>query len=184
MGEERYLSNRENYEIVQGTVTYIFYSDEEKRFYVALEGLPERYYNGFTLLGDNFSIAKENGLYEKVQIGTAVVLETAPKYFYDGYQYPIIALQVGDDVLLDGDTGIQMYKSSFSILPWRRWPLPSPTWKLSAAFMELAGGVGPTITSTTRPGSMYDGDEGGNETLPPVVDEEVPDETIPPEMGR
>lgn len=81
MGEERYLSNRENYEIVQGTVTYIFYSDEEKRFYVALEGLPERYYNGFTLLGDNFSIAKENGLYEKVQIGTAVVLETAPKYF-------------------------------------------------------------------------------------------------------
>lgn len=120
MGEERYLSNRDNYEIVQGTVTYIFYSDEEKRFYVALEGLPERYYNGFTLLGDNFSIAKENGLYEKVQIGTAVVLETAPKYFYDGYQYPIIALQVGDDVLLDGDTGIQMYKSSFSILPWRR----------------------------------------------------------------
>ena len=120
MGEERYLSNRENYEIVQGTVTYIFYSDEEKRFYVALEGLPERYYNGFTLLGDNFSIAKENGLYEKVQIGTAVVLETAPKYFYDGDQYPIIALQVGDDVLLDEDTGIQMYKSSFSILPWRR----------------------------------------------------------------
>ena len=42
------------------------------------------------------------------------------------------------------------------------------------------GGVGPTITPTTRPGSMYDGDEGGNETLPPVVDEEVPDETIPP----
>ena len=50
--------------------------------------------------------------------------------------------------------------------------------------MELAGGVGPTITPTTRPGSMYDGDEGGNGTLPPVVDEEVPDETIPPEMGR
>ena len=46
------------------------------------------------------------------------------------------------------------------------------------------GGVGPTITPTTRPGSMYDGDEGGNETLPPVVDEEVPDETIPPETGR
>ena len=46
------------------------------------------------------------------------------------------------------------------------------------------GGVGPTITPTTRPGSMYDGDEDGNETLPPVVDEEVPDETIPPEMGR
>ena len=31
---------------------------------------------------------------------------------------------------------------------------------------------------------MYDGDEGGNETLPPVVDEEVPDETIPPETDE
>jgi len=31
---------------------------------------------------------------------------------------------------------------------------------------------------------MYDGDEGGNETLPPVVDEEAPDETIPPETDR
>ena len=46
------------------------------------------------------------------------------------------------------------------------------------------GDIGPTITPTTRPGSMYDGDEGGNETLPPVVDEEVPDETIPPETDE
>ena len=26
--------------------------------------------------------------------------------------------------------------------------------------------------SFTRPGSMYDGDEGANETLPPVVDDD------------
>ena len=31
------------------------------------------------------------------------------------------------------------------------------------------GDIGPTITPTTRPGSMYDGDEGGNETLPPEM---------------
>ena len=36
--------------------------------------------------------------------------------------------------------------------------------------MELAGGVGPTITPTTRPGSMYDGDEGGNTLIPQVKD--------------
>ena len=46
------------------------------------------------------------------------------------------------------------------------------------------GDISPTITPTTRPGSMYDGDEGGNATLPPVVDEEVPDETIPPETDE
>ena len=32
------------------------------------------------------------------------------------------------------------------------------------------GDIGPTITPTTRPGSMYDGDEGGNTLIPQVKD--------------
>ena len=43
------------------------------------------------------------------------------------------------------------------------------------------GGLGPTITPTSKPSVEYDAEEGMNETIPPVVDEEVPDETLPPE---
>ena len=46
------------------------------------------------------------------------------------------------------------------------------------------GGLGPTITPTSKPSVEYDAEEGMNETIPPVVDEEVPDETIPPETGE
>ena len=46
------------------------------------------------------------------------------------------------------------------------------------------GGLGPTITPTSKPSVEYDAEEGMNETIPPVVDEEVPDETIPPETDE
>ncbi len=50
---------------------------------------------------------KEAQIEEKLTAGTIFTFISAPEYFGDGYDCPIVGLEVGGEVLLDFDTGYE-----------------------------------------------------------------------------
>ena len=61
--------------------------------------------NLFVLDGSNLIIVQNNGIDSLLQVGDEIELITAPKYFWDGYEYPIDALESNGIVFLDFATG-------------------------------------------------------------------------------
>ena len=53
------------------------------------------------LLEKILRIAQDNGIDTKIKIGDQVEFITAPRYFYDGYIMPIVAISVNGECLLN-----------------------------------------------------------------------------------
>ncbi len=61
--------------------------------------------NGFRIGGKNSDIVRAAGIEEKLIPGTTVTFISSPDCYSNGYQYPIVALEVDGEILLDFDTG-------------------------------------------------------------------------------
>ena len=101
-----YYSQDSNYITAAGTVTHIGWGPEQSYVYLSFVEIPEAYSDTtFVLEGENLRIVLENGFAEKVEIGTEVVYISAPRYFWDGYAMPVVALEAGGEVLLVFEEG-------------------------------------------------------------------------------
>lgn len=99
-----YYSDENNYITVVGTVYFINYTSSE--LYLGFENMSEKLSDDcFKIAGKNLSIAKNNGIRQKIEIGDEVTFVTAPKYFGDGYVMPIVSVSVEGETLLEFNDG-------------------------------------------------------------------------------
>ena len=116
-GMQEYYSDKANYIRVEGTVSHFRYTSHSKtKLYLAFDDVTDSRleHKDFVMEGNNLTIAQEQGLDEKVTIGSRVSFVTAPKCFYDGCVLPIAALSIDGEDLLLFDEGFenlqQIYK--------------------------------------------------------------------------
>lgn len=101
-----YYSEDSNYITATGTVKHLGWGPDQSYVYLAFEEIPEEYSDtNFVIEGENLRTAIEKGFNERVQLGTEVVYVSAPRYFWDGYAMPIVALSVNGEILLTFDEG-------------------------------------------------------------------------------
>ena len=102
----QYLSDPSNYISISGAAKVIGYLDDKKRLVIELDTTnPKLDGNLFVLDGSNLIIVQNNGIDSLLQVGDEIELITAPKYFWDGYEYPIAALESNGIVFRDFATG-------------------------------------------------------------------------------
>lgn len=104
--QRSYYADSSNYISATGTVSHIAYSKDGKSLYIGFSDLSYKFSDTcFKLVGDNLIIARENGIDEKLKIGSEVSFISAPRYFGDGYVMPIVAIVVQGETLLDFTQG-------------------------------------------------------------------------------
>lgn len=105
-----YYNDKSNYVAYTGVVEYIkSYPDEEMLVIAFSDITPTISDNCFKISGDNYNTVISNKALEKLHIGDSISFVSAPKYYGDGYMYPIVGLSIGDDVLLDTAEGIDAF---------------------------------------------------------------------------
>lgn len=108
-----YYSQKSNYVNASGIVAHISYNDDKSALYLGFSDLNPRFDDdSFKIVGDNLLIAQNNGVDKKIRIGDRVDFITAPRYFGDGYVFPIVGLSINNDKLLNFEDGF------YNLLKW------------------------------------------------------------------
>ena len=103
-----YYADMENFITGDATVKNITYYPEYNQITLWLYDTDPSYQSTtFGIKGNNVSVALENGILDKVKIGDTITVTSAPRYFYNGYDMPIIGLSIGDIEILNIETGHQ-----------------------------------------------------------------------------
>ena len=103
---EKYYSDQANFVERCAVVTHIQQSDDGK-IYMEVEQ-PDGFSDVcFKLDGASSKIAKDNGFITEVQVGDEITFISAPRYFGDGYVYPIVSLFKEGKVYLSFDVGYE-----------------------------------------------------------------------------
>lgn len=115
----QYYSQKENYITAEGTVAFIAYNDDSSFVTYSLDNVTPFFDDrGFKLVGDNLVIAQENGIDELIKVGDTIKFVSAPKYFGDGYIFPIVALSKDDRVFLEFEEGYSNLIQWIKALSW------------------------------------------------------------------
>ena len=102
-----YYSKEENYIIARGTLVHMKYSDDSSVLYLGFSDLEPAFADtAFKIVGNNLNIAKKNGINEKLEMGKTIEFITAPRYWGDGFVYPIVAITVDGKTLLEFEEGL------------------------------------------------------------------------------
>ena len=108
-----YYSQKSNYVNASGIVAHISYNNDKSALYLGFSDLNPRFDDdSFKIVGDNLLIAQNNGVDKKIRIGDRVDFITAPRYFGDGYVFPIVGLSINNDELLNFENGF------YNLLKW------------------------------------------------------------------
>ena len=103
-----YYSDKENYINVSGTVSHIKYDDAFSELFIAFSDMsPDLDDINFSFVGENLEIVRKNGIDHKLKLGKRISVVSAPRYFGDGYVYPIVSITVDGECLLDFEDGYQ-----------------------------------------------------------------------------
>lgn len=101
-----YYEKKSNYIEAKGNVSYISYDEKSQSIYIDFSSTTPVFDDTcFKIVGDNYSIAKENGIEGILKIGNEVSFITAPQYFGDGYVMPIVSISVEGNTLLEFEEG-------------------------------------------------------------------------------
>ncbi len=112
--EKIYYNDKENFVTVSGVVTFINLTDDGL-LYLGID-LEENHGfsdSSFKLNEANTDIVVKNGLLDSLTIGKRCTIISAPKYFGDGYVYPIVEIQIDDCVYLEFDQGYKNFMKKY-----------------------------------------------------------------------
>ncbi len=106
----QYYSQKEVYVKATGTLISITYNDDCSALYLAFSDLKPMFDDDtFKIVGDNLQVVKDNHIDSKLQVGDQISFVSAPKYFGDGYVFPIVSLSVNGEILLSFEDGFSNY---------------------------------------------------------------------------
>ena len=104
--KKEYYRQKENYVEATGTLVHFTYNYERTRIFLGFSDTQPAFDDyTFKIVGKSVQYVTDAGIEDKLEIGARVTFIVAPKYFGDGYAMPIVAISVGDKLLLDFDTG-------------------------------------------------------------------------------
>ena len=99
--EKKYYSNLNNYITESAIVDAITISEEYRTVSIRFTEIDEAYQMSvFMVYEENYDIVIENGIADKITVGDVVTFTSAPRIFGNGYKMPIVALSMGDDIIL------------------------------------------------------------------------------------
>lgn len=102
-----YYSQKENYVNATGVLEFVQYNDDCSALYLAFSEITPFFDdNTFKIVGENVQTVKRNEIDSKLQPGDKITFISAPRYFGDGYVFPIVALSVHETSLLDFEEGL------------------------------------------------------------------------------
>ena len=102
-----YYSNEANYIVATGTLVHVAYSSDLDALYLGFSELnPDFDDITFKIVGKNLTIAQDNGIDDKIQLGDQLTFISAPLYLGDGYVMPIVELSVQGETLLCFEEGV------------------------------------------------------------------------------
>ena len=105
-----YYLQKDHYIEATGTIIHIKYNENQDELYLGFSDLEPTFDDvDFKIVGDNLSVVQQNGIDEKIELGTSVEFITAPRYFGDGYVMPIVGLTVDGEELLSFDEGYEIF---------------------------------------------------------------------------
>ncbi len=105
-----YYLQKDHYIEATGTIIHIKYNENQDELYLGFSDLEPTFDDvDFKIVGDNLSVVQQNGIDEKIELGTSVEFITAPRYFGDGYVMPIVGLTVDGEELLSFDEGYENF---------------------------------------------------------------------------
>lgn len=108
-----YYSQKDKYISVDGIVGYLAYNKKGNELRLGFSELTQYTETQQTLstmdiykfVGDSLGLLQERKVHQKIKIGTKITFVTAPDYFWDAYERPIVALTVDGEELLSFDEG-------------------------------------------------------------------------------
>ena len=104
--EEKYYADKSNFITGEAIVENIIYDEEDNEIILWLHEIDEAYQTGnFKIKGENTQLVLERGILEKLKIGDVITFTSAPRFFYDGYFMPVVAITVSGEDLLDFEEG-------------------------------------------------------------------------------
>ena len=104
--EVRYYTQLDNYTNAIGTVSFMKYNEDNTGLYLAFSDLEPRFSSlVFKIVGESLVIVQNNGIDEKVKVGSQVSISFAPKVFGDGYVIPLVSISANEEELLSFDEG-------------------------------------------------------------------------------
>lgn len=111
--EYDYYSDKENFISVTAEIYNISFYDENT--YLGFLNLPSEFSDDhFKICAENWEIIKQNGGEDVIEIGAEITFITAPRYFGDGYVMPIVAVSIGEEILLDFDVGYENFMKKYN----------------------------------------------------------------------
>lgn len=112
-----YYSQEENYISITATMINAKYSEQfPDRLIVNLTEMSTTLDdNCFKIVGENLRIVEASEAFDKLQPGQQITIITAPRYFGDGYIYPIVGLSIDGQTLLEFDEGYQNFLSWLTV---------------------------------------------------------------------
>ena len=111
-----YYPVKDNYIEVSGVVIHMKYSDDHTELCIAFSDMDRKLDDrSFEIVGENLRTVEKNGIDDKIKIGDRVTFVTAPKYFWDGYVMPIVAISANGESLLDFDEGFKNFMDYMNI---------------------------------------------------------------------
>lgn len=101
-----YYADTGHFITVTGEIYHVGYDEEDNMLYLGMINCSERFSDySFRIVSENVEVIRQNGGMELIEEGQTITFVTAPGYFGDGYHMPIVALSVGEVVLLEFEEG-------------------------------------------------------------------------------
>ena len=120
--ESLYYADQTVYITEEAIVTNIGYDEDRDTVYMQLDiksSELEGVYSApsFKITGKSADIMIQNGALDKIKAGSIITFTSAPRYFGDGYVYPIVAVTFEGEELLPFEEGHKALMDSYSLFP-------------------------------------------------------------------
>ena len=113
--EIEYYLDTSNYITEEAVVEDIIYEEHEYILF-ALSQIDDSYQTThFIIEGDSVETVIKNGIFDKVKIGDEITYTSAPRFFGNGYDMPIVALCVGADEILGFEEGYENLLRNYGV---------------------------------------------------------------------
>ena len=120
--EKSYYSDKNNFVEVTALCESLYLHESGPRYYINVKNMTYEKTDScefsdysFVVNRLNSVILKEADIEKKITPGTTFKFVSAPRYFGDGYDCPIVAIEVDGEVLLDFETGYKNFMKKYFV---------------------------------------------------------------------
>lgn len=121
--EREYYSDKNNFVTVEAECVEICTNEwSPGQYFINVKDMVYQETESCKFVSRSFVVNEENSkilsdaiVERRLVSGTTIVFKSAPRYFGDGYIYPMVSLEIDGEVILDFDVGYRNLMASYGI---------------------------------------------------------------------